>query len=77
MAAGIPLITSRVVEIGDFFVENEHYLGISTPEETVEQIRWVLEHQDEAQAMADRARELVLNEHTFYHRILTMIGTSC
>lgn len=81
MAAGIPLITSRVPEMDEFFVEGEHYLGFDNlardtadADEAIEHVSWVLANPEDAQAMADRARALVLDQHTFGHRAMKMFG---
>jgi glycosyltransferase involved in cell wall biosynthesis len=70
MAAGVPLITDRVQHIETFFTEGEHYLGYDTLEEMLELIQWVKDHPDEAQEMANRARDVILAKHTYYRRVL-------
>lgn len=74
MAIGIPLITMRVEDMPVFgFVENEHYLGFDTNEEMVDKIGWVQGHLNEAQDMAQRAKEWVLKHHTYRQRALDML----
>lgn len=74
MAIGVPLVTDRARDLDALFEEEEHYLGVSSPEELVEKITWVQEHQDEAEEMAERAQKLVLDKHTYYHRVLEVFG---
>lgn len=72
MAMGVPLVTDRVPELALHFAEGAHYLGYDSAEECVEKIRWVQEHPAEAGEMAARARALVMDRHTYVHRVLTL-----
>jgi len=74
MLCGTPLITDRTSNLDLYFKEGEHYLGHSSLEEMLNQIQWVKDHPEEAQAMADRARVLVLKDHTYYKRALQIFG---
>lgn len=75
MAIGVPLITDRVQGLDNYgLVENEHYRGHASVEEMLEQIQWVKDNPEEAQAMAARARAFVLANHTYYWRALEMFA---
>ena len=71
MATATPLITTRHPDMAYYgFVEGEHYLGYD-PEDIdgmIEQIGWVKAHAAQALEMAARAREFVLDHHTYAHR---------
>lgn len=70
MAIGTPLITTRHPDMIRYgLVEREHYLGHSSIEEMLDQVEWVNKNQDEALAMAARARKFVLANHTYDHRV--------
>jgi len=72
MSMGVPLVTDRTVDLPRLFEENEHYIGYSDPLEAAVKIKWVVDNLGEANAMAQRARSLVLEKHTYYHRLLSM-----
>lgn len=74
MLCGVPLVTDRTSNLNLYFKEGEHYLGHSSLDEILEKIQWVKDHPAEAQAMADRAREVALKGHTYYQRILQIFG---
>ena len=76
MAIGVPLVTNRDAEgLTTLFQEGDHYLGYDDFDECVEQVLWVKGNPEKAQGMADRARAIVLQKHTFYHRVLEIFGT--
>jgi len=72
MATGVPLITNRVDN--EQFIENEHYRGFDNIPEMLEQIAWANDNVAEAQEMAARARALVLEKHTYRHRMEAVFG---
>lgn len=74
MMMGVPLITDRCRDIDKLFKEGTHYLGHSSMNEMMGQVYWVKDHLEEARAMATRARALVLEKHTFCHRVLSIFG---
>ena len=71
MATGTPLITTCHPDMAYYgFVEGEHYLGYD-PEDIdgmIEQIGWVKAHAAQSLEMAARAREFVLDHHSYVHR---------
>lgn len=74
MATGVPLVTDRARGMSQLFEEDEHYLGFSGKVEMADKVEWVLRNEEAAYEMAQRAREKVLAEHTFYHRMLAVYG---
>ena len=74
MAMGVPLVTDRARDLDVLFEEGTHYLGFDDSEEMLSQIDWVGENPNVAQAMAKRARALVLQRHTYYHRVMQIFN---
>ena len=74
MALGVPLITDKPRTMDVMFNEDEHYRSFASIEEMVRQVRWVMEHLDEANAMATKARQIVLDNHTYKHRVREIYG---
>ena len=73
-AMAVPLVADRTPDLERFFIEDVHYKGFDTLGEAVNQIRWVLQYPDEAQAMANNAyRVLIKNDHTFDNRVKTIL----
>lgn len=71
MATGTPLITTRHPDMAWYgFVEGEHYIGYDHEniDEMIEGIAWVNAYPAEAKVMAAKAREFVLENHTYRHR---------
>lgn len=66
-----PLITDRDKRDGmrELFKEGEHYLGWENEAEIANQMRWCLEHKDQAESMAERAYLEVHNKHQIRNRV--------
>lgn len=72
---GVPLITDRVHGLDQYgYIEDEHYLGMSSIDEMLDKIMWVKEHPTEAEDMALRAQKIALSRHTYYQRALKMFS---
>jgi glycosyltransferase involved in cell wall biosynthesis len=76
MAAGALLITGTPSELTSLgFSEGVHFAGYGTAEEIPDLVgRW-LANEDERNAVAQRARALVLREHTYDARVRTILDT--
>lgn len=71
------ILISQKTPATDFIVGADNYVGVSSPQETDQALTKIFNALPEHFAMAKRAREQVLNHHTFKHRliaILEMIG---
>lgn len=66
---GIPLVTNRIPALNDFFVENEHYFGFQNEFEANTQVDKLLADPEMGKEMALKVRRLVLEKHTYDHRI--------
>ena len=76
MACGALLLTDRLsTESGMdlLFAEHEHFLGYSSIDEAVDQLRWSLEHPDERRVIARRGHSLVHAQHTYRHRMSALL----
>ena len=69
MGMKIPLVTNRVTDLSNFFVEDEHYRGFAEIPEAVEQVKWILHNPEEAEHMAQNAYRKVKAGHTYDLRV--------
>lgn len=51
----------------------EHYIPYTTDEELVKNVAYYLKNEDKRLEMANKAREHALNNHTYKHRVQTML----
>lgn len=72
-AYGIPQVTDYRDGLTRHFAADSEIQISHTPEVMMEQIKNLLSHPDLAASMAQRARQRALTEHTYYHRIQTML----
>lgn len=64
-----PLVTNRIPDLSNFFVEGDHYLGFDTVSEAVRQARYLLDNPTKAEEMARSAHRKAAAAHTWDHRI--------
>lgn len=85
MACGVPLVTNALPELAELGILNEHHcLTYNSLDGAMSQIRLALQRgHDYRQEMGQRARQLILDGHTYRHRIeealeiLTESGMLC
>jgi len=65
----IPLLTNRVPDLKNFFVEDEDYIGFDTVEEAVQKFTWMINHPIEIEDMAKRVFKKVQAGHTYRDRV--------
>ncbi len=75
MGMNIPLVTNRVPDLKNFFVEGDHYLGFDTVSEGVAQVKKLLNNPDYAKEMAENAYRKVSVAHTWDHRVSQILNT--
>jgi hypothetical protein len=63
MAAGKVVVTTATGIKGIEAKPGEHYLRAQTPDDFAKAVKWVLEHKDEAEKIADNARNLVIEKY--------------
>lgn len=75
MGMGLPVITNRVPDLDKFFVEGVDYIGFGNLAEGIAKTRWALENYDAALEIAHSAYKKVKAEHTWDHRVQTILET--
>lgn len=75
MGLGLVPVINRVPDLKLHFVEGKHYLGFSGLEEAIEKFVWAMDNKEEAQKIANNARELVEKNHTFKLRVQQIMET--
>lgn len=75
MGMNLPLLTNRIPDLSNFFVENEHYVGFSNLGEAVEKFTWMIMNYEKSTEIADNAYRKVLKYHTWDYRIQQIFET--
>lgn len=71
----LPLVTNRVPDLSNWFVEGEHYLGFNDVNEGVKQVLYLLSQPDKANEMACNAYRKVVEQHTWDKRVEQILET--
>lgn len=71
---GIPQVIEYRNEIETYLEPGKEILTYRNADEMVAQIRLLLNDTARAETMAQAARKRALNEHTYYHRVVTAFG---
>jgi spore maturation protein CgeB len=69
MAMKLPLVTDRVPDLPNHFVEDEHYKGFSSLSEAVQKVHWCLHNYAEAMEMAENGCRKVHAQHLYKYRV--------
>lgn len=69
LACGTPLVCAPWDDAEGLFSPGTDYLVARNGREMIDALRWTLERQDEAAAMAVRGRRTILRRHTCEHRV--------
>jgi len=79
MAAGVPVVASRVAAGGVDAVANEHFLVASTPEEYAQAVLRILDHAEQRQRLGAAGRDRMLSNHAWHRSMqrLDHIIDSC
>ena len=72
--AGGAQVVERLPGLEDRLREGVEVACYGAPEELVEQVRYLLEHPDEARELGRKAAEAAAARHTYRHRIRTILG---
>ena len=76
MASGALLITPKPTELSEIgFIEGIHYVTFQTEAEMYESVRYYLEQEQEREEIAQAARSLVMQKHTYDARVQTILDT--
>ena len=74
MACGAFVISDNQRDVFSLFKDGEHLIRFDNPGELVEKIKYYLDHPDERKEVAKRGRKEVLKNHTYEHRIETLLS---
>jgi len=72
MGCKVPLLTNRLEDLDNLFVENEHYFGYSTIDESIDKVKWILENYDKALIVAENGYDEVHRLHLWDNRVQTI-----
>lgn len=59
--------------LDDLATEGKHYIGYISNEDLIDKVKYYLNHNDERDALAKRARKHALKHHTYKHRAMEML----
>src|SRR3990167_922959 len=68
-AMSVPLVTNRVPDLSNWFVEGDHYLGFNDVDEAEKQVRTLLNDPEYAEEMSDSAYRKVTSSHSWDHSV--------
>lgn len=66
------LITDQKKNIADFFVPDKEVVTYNSINECVDKVTYLLNHQNEMEAIAEAGQQRTLKDHTFYKRAVEM-----
>lgn len=72
MGSGAFHLTPFTPAYANFFRNFEHVVWSTSPEETVSLVDYYLRHDEERKKIAHKAREEILERHTYIHRVKAM-----
>jgi hypothetical protein len=72
-ALGATMLASPYLGVEEWFEPGKEILMLSSPDEAVERLRWLLAHDAERRAIGEAARRRALAEHTFRHRAQELV----
>ena len=73
MGCGGFLLSDFQQDFSDLFVNEEDYVFFTTPEDFINKVAYYLEHEEERKAIAKRGYEKIKSEHTYDHRLKTIL----
>jgi len=73
MGMKIPLVTNRVPDLKEFFLDGRDFLGFGSIPEAVEKVQWALQYPDCVKAIAESAYAVVSSGHTYDDRVQTIL----
>lgn len=73
------LVTNAVEDNGfeELFRDREHLVVYRSPQDLWELLDYYVAHDDEREAIARRGRQLAHTQHTYVHRVRTMLQVLC
>jgi len=68
-AMSVPLVTNRVPDLSNWFVEKDHFLGFNDVDEAERQVRTLLNDPEYAAEMSENVYRKVTAAHSYDHRV--------
>ena len=76
LASGTMLVTDHIENgLDDICEDGVHLVTYRDERSLLERVRHYLEHDDEREAIAEAGMQLVLDKHTYYHRVKEILET--
>lgn len=72
-AYGACIVSQPYNGIEEWFEVGKEIFVVNSEEEAIENYKWLLDDEEEREKMGKRARERILNEHTFQHRAKELV----
>ena len=70
---GTCLVTDMKENLSELFELDREVVAYTSPDDCVEKIRYLLDHENEREAIARAGQERTLKEHTYYHRMQELV----
>lgn len=70
---GTCLVTDIQHNLHELFEPGKEVVAYDSPEDCLEKVRYLLDHEDERVAIARAGQERTLREHTYYHRMQELV----
>jgi len=74
LAGGFQLVDLTLQETGRYLEEGKEFVGFRDPDEAVDKLEYYLAHPDERIAIARSAQSRAMREHTYAHRVDTLLS---
>jgi spore maturation protein CgeB len=71
---GACLLTDWKVNLPDLFKPDVEVVTYRSVEECIEKVRYLLDHEEECQAIARSGQQRTLREHTYFHRVQELVN---
>lgn len=69
MAMGLPVVTNRVPDLNNFFVDGQHYLGFDTVEEAEKQVMTLMIDDELREKISKNGHDVVFADHSWDKRV--------
>ncbi|MBN1493692.1 MAG: glycosyltransferase [Candidatus Omnitrophica bacterium] len=67
------VMTDNLADAPGIFTDKEHLVFFSGADDLCKKVKYYLEHEDERRAIARKGHELVVTQHTYIHRMQTLL----
>ncbi len=77
MGMKVPLLANYIPDMDLHFEDEKHYYSFRDINEAIVKARWILENYNDAKLVAENAYKLVLEKHTWDHRVKRILEDIC